>query len=107
LPANRWEPSAGSASRGIAQNRYRSNAILYGESEYRFGLTTNGLLGGIIFANITSASEYDTQDYQYWHPAAGFGIRVKLNKYSRTNVALDLGFSKGYQSLYLNIGEAF
>jgi len=107
LPANRWEPVSGSASRGIAQNRYRSDALLYFEAEYRFGITTNGLLGGVVFANIISASQYDTQHFLYWHPAAGAGIRVKFNKYSGMNVMLDYGISKGYQAVYLNIGEAF
>ncbi|MHC1777926.1 MAG: BamA/TamA family outer membrane protein [Lentimicrobium sp.] len=107
LPANRWEPIAGSASRGITQNRYRSNALLYFESEYRFGITANGLFGGVVFANLGSASQYDTRDFNYWHPAAGAGIRVKFNKYSRMNIAFDFGFSKGFQTVYLNIGEAF
>ena len=107
LPANRWEPTQGSASRGIAQNRYRSNAILYFEGEYRFGITANGLIGGVLFTSVTAPSQYGTQQFIYWHPAAGAGIRVKFNKYSRTNVTLDYGFSKGFQSIYLNIGEAF
>jgi hypothetical protein len=107
LPANRWEPAPGSVSRGIKQNRYRSNALLYFESEYRFGITANGFLGGVVFANLTSASEYDTQQFKYWHPAAGTGIRLKFNKYSNTNVTLDAGFSKEFWSVYLNIGEAF
>ncbi len=107
LPANRWEPTTGSASRGIRQNRYRSNAILYYESEYRFGISRNGLLGGVVFASVTAPSEYGTQHFIYWHPAAGVGVRLKFNKYSRTNVTLDYGFSKGFQSVYLNIGEAF
>jgi outer membrane protein assembly factor BamA len=107
LPANRWEPASGSASRGISQNRYRSNAILYYETEFRFGITANGLLGGVVFANSTSASQYDTQQFLYWHPAAGAGIRLKFNKYSRTNVTLDFGASKGFYSVYLSIGEAF
>jgi hypothetical protein len=107
FPANRWEPVPGSASRGIRQNRYRSNALLYFESEYRFGITANGFLGGVIFANLTSASEYDTQHFKYWHPAAGTGIRLKFNKYSNTNVTFDAGFSKEFWSVYLNIGEAF
>ena len=34
LPSVRWEPASGSSSRGIEQNRYRSNAMLYFESEY-------------------------------------------------------------------------
>jgi hypothetical protein len=107
LPSNRWEPISGSASRGIKQNRYRSNAILYFESEYRFGITKNGLIGGVVFANITSPSEYETHNFIYWHPAAGTGIRLKFNKFSNTNVAFDFGFSKGFASVYLNIGEAF
>jgi hypothetical protein len=107
LPANRWEPVPGSVSRGIRQNRYRSNALLYFETEYRFGITANGLLGGVVFANVTSASEYNTQKFNYWHPAAGTGIRLKFNKYSNTNVTFDFGFSKEFASVYVNIGEAF
>jgi len=107
LPANRWEPASGSASRGIQKGRYRSNALLYFESEYRFGISQNGLWGGVVFANVLSPSEWETQNFQYWHPAGGFGVRLKLNKYSRTNVAFDLGVSKGFAGVYLNIGEAF
>jgi hypothetical protein len=107
LPANRWEPASGSATRGISQNRYRSNAIMYYESEYRFGISRNGLWGAVIFASVTAPSQYGTQQFMYWHPAAGAGIRLKFNKYSRTNITLDFGFSKGYKSVYLNIGEAF
>jgi outer membrane protein assembly factor BamA len=107
LPANRWEPISGSASRGIKQNRYRSNAILYFESEYRFGITENGLIGGVVFANVISASDYETHNFSYWHPAAGTGIRMKFNKFSNTNIAFDFGLSKGFASVYLTIGEAF
>jgi hypothetical protein len=107
LPANRWEPVAGSASRGIRQNRYRSNAIIYFESEYRFGISANGLWGGVAFASITAPSEYNTQQFVNWHPAAGMGVRLKFNKYSNTNATLDFGCSKGYATVYLNIGEAF
>ncbi len=106
-PSNRWEPISGSSSRGIAQNRYRSNALLYFETEYRFGLTRNGLFGAVVFANVISPSEYNTQQFKYWHPAFGTGIRLKFNKFSRTNIAFDVGFSKGYQAVYLNIGETF
>jgi outer membrane protein assembly factor BamA len=107
LPANRWEPATGSASRGIQKNRYRSNAMLYFESEYRFGISKNGLWGGVLFADVLSASEYQTQNFRYWHPAGGAGVRLKLNKYSGTNVGFDVGASKGFASVYLFIGEAF
>ena len=107
LPSNGSEPAIASSSRGIQSDRYRSNAMLYFEGEYRFNILRNGFLGGVVFSNITSASAYETQNFQYWHPAAGFGARVKFNKYSNINVDFDIGFSKDYWGLYLNIGEAF
>ena len=36
------------------------------------------------------------------------GIRIKLNKYSRTNIAIDYGFGLGgSQGLFVNLGEVF
>lgn len=107
LPAVRWEPTPGQSSRGIQQNRYRSNALLDFESEYRFGITDNGFWGGVVFGSITSASEYDTQHFLYWHPAGGVGVRMKFNKYSDTNIGFDVAVSKGFVNVYLFIGEAF
>lgn len=107
LPSTRTEPSTGMSSRGLQKNRYRSNAMLFFESEYRFNLTPNGFVGGVLFANTTSASEYDTQNFKHWQPAVGAGVRLKFNKYSKVNVAFDFGISKDYASVYLNIGEAF
>jgi outer membrane protein assembly factor BamA len=96
-----------SSGRGIAEGRYRSNALLYFETEYRFDITANGLFGGVLFSNVMSASEYGTQDFQSWHPAIGTGLRVKFNKYSRTNIAFDIATSKNYWSFHVFIGEAF
>jgi len=107
IPSNGWEPANGIAARGIQQNRYRSNALLYFESEYRFGITRNGLLGGAVFVNVLAPSLYKTQNFIYWRPSAGAGLRLKLNKYSNTNISGDLGFSKGFVGAYLNIGEVF
>jgi len=107
LPAVRWEPTQGQTSRGIQQNRYRSNALLDFESEYRFGITDNGFWGGVVFGSVTSASEYDTQHFLYWHPAGGVGVRMKFNKYSDANIGFDVAVSKGFVNVYLFIGEAF
>ena len=107
LPSTRTEPATGMASRGIEKNRYRSNAMLFMESEYRFNITRNGFVGGVLFTNITSASQYDTQCFKYWKPSVGTGVRLKFNKYTKVNVALDFGISKDFASVYLNIGEAF
>ena len=42
-----------------------------------------------------------------WHTAAGTGPRVKFNKGSNTNLDIDYGFSKGYSTVILNLGETF
>lgn len=107
LPSTRSEPGTGSSSRGLQKNRYRSNAMLFFESEYRFNLSKNGFLGGVVFANATSTSEYDTQNFKYWQPAIGAGVRLKFSKYTKVNVAFDFGISKDYASVYLKIGEVF
>jgi hypothetical protein len=56
--------------------------MLYGEAEQRFKLSSNGLIGAVVFANITSVSEFNSQQFKYWHPGAGFGLQLKFNKYS-------------------------
>jgi Omp85 superfamily domain len=107
LPSTRSEPGTASSSRGLQKDRYRSNAIFFLESEYRFNITRNGFVGGVVFANTTSASEYNTQHFTHWQPAVGTGIRLKFNKYTKVNVAFDVGFSKDFTNVYLKIGEVF
>lgn len=107
LPATNWAPASGISSRGFQIGRYRSNALVYGEIEQRYQLSANGLWGIVGFANISSASEYNTQHFRFWQLAAGVGLRVKFNKYSDTNIAIDLGFSHNYWGVWLNIGEVF
>jgi outer membrane protein assembly factor BamA len=107
LPSTNWAPASGIASRGIQSGRYRSNAMLYGEAEHRYQLTSNGLLGMVTFMNVSSASEFETQNFKYWKIAGGVGLRAKLNKYSKANLALDLAFSDNFWSVWLNVGEMF
>lgn len=95
------------SGRGIEQNRYRGEALLYYEAEYRRDITANGLFGFVVFANFNSASEPNTRHFVYVNPAAGAGLRIKFNKKSATNIALDYGFSKGYNGLVIGLGEAF
>ena len=61
----------------------------------------------VLFANISSFSDFKTSNFARWNAAAGGGIRLKLNKFSRTNIVFDYAFSKEYQTYYLNIGETF
>lgn len=107
LPATAWDTYT-NTGRGFIQGRFRSKYMVYLESEYRFRITDNGLLGGVVFVNAQSLSEWDTNKFEYVQPAAGLGLRVKLNKQSKTNIDIDYGFGKGgSRGLFINVGEIF
>ena len=82
--------------------------MLYFETEYRFGLTANGLLGAVVFTNLQAFSEWPSNQFETLHPAGGFGLRMKLNKQSDTNIDLDYGFGvDGSHGLTVNVAEVF
>src|SRR6201999_2274146 len=85
LPSTGWDAYSNTA-RGYIQGRFRSKNMLYLESEYRFGITPNGLIGGVVFANAQSFTQPNTSTYQYIIPGYGAGLRFSLNKFSRTNL---------------------
>ena len=94
--------------RGYIQGRFRGNDMAYLEGEYRFGITHNGLLGGVVFANAESFTEQISNKFETIAPGCGLGIRLKFNKFSRTNVALDYGFGEGGSGgFFVNVGEVF
>jgi outer membrane protein assembly factor BamA len=107
LPSTGWDPYNNSG-RGYIQGRFRGKNMLYLETEYRFKITSNGLFGGVVFVNAQSFSSWPGNKFQNVAPAAGFGLRSKFNKHSKTNVAIDYGFGKGgSQGFFLNLGEVF
>ncbi|GGA92311.1 hypothetical protein [Puia dinghuensis] len=96
------------SGRGYIQGRFRGRNMLYLESEYRFGITSNGFLGGVVFVNAASFSEPVTNHFETINPGWGAGIRIKLNKFSKTNICLDYGFGlNGSRGIFANLGEVF
>jgi len=94
--------------RGYVLGRYRGQNLLYLETEYRFGVTRNGLLGGVVFLNGQSYSEPVSNKFEVISPGYGVGLRIKLNKFSKTNIALDYGWgTHGSQGIFANLGEVF
>lgn len=107
LPATLWDANT-NTGRGYIQGRFRGAQMLYGEAEYRFKLTENGLLGGVVFVNGQSFSGAPGTRLQAIQPAYGPGLRIKLNKVSRTNIAVDYGIGReGSKGLFVNVGEIF
>ena len=107
LPNTGGDPYS-NTGRGYIQGRYRGSNMAYIEGEYRFTISNNGLIGGVVFANAESFTELSSNKFETIAPGWGAGIRLKLNKFSRTNVALDYGFGLGGSSgLFVNLGEVF
>ncbi len=94
--------------RGYIQGRFRGDKFVFAESEYRFGITENGFLGGVLFANMQSVSERQGKPLQNILAGYGAGIRIKLSKHSNTNVAIDYGIGQGgSKGIFMNLGEVF
>jgi outer membrane protein assembly factor BamA len=100
----------GRSARGYSEGRYRGDHLLYGETEYRGTVTSNGLIGFVAFANVTTVSDATrgTALFDSVAPAGGIGMRVLLNKRSKTNLCTDYGWGRnGSRGFYLSIQEAF
>ncbi|UWY28262.1 hypothetical protein [Flavobacterium sp. TR2] len=106
LPSIGWDRE-GKTGRGFTKNRYRSNALIYFETEYRTDISRNGFFGAVFFTNVSSVSKLDTYQFKKWNPAVGTGIRIKWNKRNGSNLALDYGISKNDWSLRLGLSENF
>jgi hypothetical protein len=90
--------------------------MLYLESEYRFLITSNGLFGGVVFANAETFSSREStlegnaslRTFDPIQPGYGAGIRIKLNKFSRANLCVDYGWGTGgSKGVAVNLGEVF
>jgi len=107
LPASSWDTYA-NQGRGYIQSRFRGNNLFSFESEYRFGISHDGLFGGVVFANVQSISDWPGNKFTVLHPGGGCGIRIKMNKHDDTNVAIDYAVGlEGSQGVFVNLGEVF
>lgn len=94
--------------RGYIQGRFRGADMLYEEGELRFPILRNGFLGGVVFANAGSYSNWPQGNINSIFPAGGFGLRFKFNKYSKVNVCADYAWGiGGSQGIFFNLGEVF
>ena len=109
LPATGMD-TYGRTGRGYGEGRFRGERLLYGEVEYRATLMRNGLIGMVAFLNVTTVTNLETGErlFHTLAPGGGAGLRLLLNKHSKTNICLDVGFGKeGSHGVYLAVQEAF
>jgi len=100
----------GRSARGYREGRYRGEKLVYGEAEYRGPLMKNGLLGMVVFATVTTVSNSQSGErlFDSFAPSGGGGLRLLVNKQSRTHLCLDFAWGKdGSKGMYLAIQDAF
>lgn len=97
------------SGRAYTISRFKGPTFAYGESEYRFPITRNKLLSGVAFVNIQSASDdLGKKIFKYWEPGGGAGLRVLLQKESRTVICIDYAMGKHESSgLFFGLNEVF
>jgi outer membrane protein assembly factor BamA len=108
LPAIGWDQRS-RAGKGYVQGLFRGNDLYYFEMEYRFPISCNQLISGTLFSNFTSASDTDRNIklLQYIQPAAGVGLRILIDKATRTNLIANYAWGIQSKAFYLNAGETF
>jgi hypothetical protein len=107
LPSTAWDAYA-NQGRGYIQSRFRGKNLLSMDVEYRFGITRDGLIGGVVFVNSQAVSNWPDNTINAIWPATGIGIRIKINKHSNTNLAVDYGVGLGGSNgFFINLGEVF
>ncbi|GLP95501.1 hypothetical protein [Paraferrimonas sedimenticola] len=95
--------------RGFDWNKYKGNAVLQGEVEYRHNF--NETWGGVVFAG--AAAIGDSIDKLFGKesrliPSAGIGARYTLNREEGLVIGADIATSEGNgTTFYLRFGEAF
>jgi len=101
---------SGRMARGYTEGRFRGPQLMYGEIEYRNTLVPSGLVGFVAFLNTTTVGGDVTGEklFQSFEPATGLGLRLLLNKHSKTNLCVDYGWGvQQSHGLYLALQEAF
>lgn len=109
LPATAYDQRSRSA-RGYAQGRFRGHQLVYSEVEYRFPISKcNKLWSGVLFLNGTTASN-EFQNLELFESVKlgyGVGLRLMLDKDSRTNLVIDYGWGERSSGFYLAVSETF
>lgn len=108
LPSIGWDQRSRSG-KGYTQGLFRGQKLVNFETEYRFPILCSNLISGTVFGNLTSASDknQNIRLLQHIQPAAGLGLRVLIDKATRTNLVLNYAWGRKSKAFYLNAGESF
>ena len=108
LPAIGWDQRSRSGE-GYTQGLFRGDGLIYFSTEFRFPITCDQMLSGAVFTNFVTASNVDNNIslFKSIQPAAGLGLRILIDKKTRTNLIVDYSWGNNSKGFYLNAGETF
>ncbi len=115
LPSTGWD-AHGTTGRGYVQGRFRGTSEAYAEVEWRFPILNSGVIGGTVFANASTfarpsfdgaVEEAGESLFDSIKPAGGVGLRLLVNKLSRTNVRFDAAWGVDSFGFYMDAGDTF
>ena len=96
----------GSDLRGYETGRYRDQALIAAQAEYRFPLA--GRFGGVVFGGWGKvAPSFDELGDQPDLPSIGFGVRWLAAEKARVNLSVDVARGRDSTSLYVYVKESF
>ncbi len=89
--------------------RFKGTSFYFNELEYRYPMTENKLLSGVAFVNVQTGSNQNKIDlFDRWNSGEGLGLRLLLNKYTRSNISVDYGVGNyGTKGLFVALNETF
>jgi outer membrane protein assembly factor BamA len=108
LPATGYD-TYGRSGRAYTMGRFKGPEYADFEAEWRFPITKNKLLSGVVFANMQSASDdLNKKIFQYWATAGGAGLRILFNKESRSTICIDYARGSHKSSgFFFGLNEVF
>ena len=99
----------GRSGRAYTFSRFKGPSYACFEAEWRFPISSNKLVSGVVFMSVQSASDdIKKKVFQAWEPGGGGGFRVLFKKQSRMTLCIDFAQGKyGAQGIFFGLGEAF
>jgi len=92
--------------RGYYLGRYRDDALLAGQLEYRTRLWWR--IGGVVFLGagevMPEMKQFKVKSLQYSY---GFGLRFQFDVVEKIDIRADFGFGKGTSGVYFDVQQAF
>jgi len=95
--------------RAYTLGRFKGPSYCYFETEWRYPITRNKLISGVVFLNLQTASDgLQRKLFEYWEPGAGVGLRILFQKQTRSTMCADIARGRyGASGIFFGLNEVF